>query len=139
MSALVIPWCTYTEPEIAHVGWTEAEARQRGHDVATFTVPLEEVDRAVLEGGTEGFARLHLERRRGRILGATLVARHAGETIGEVVLAMTAGLGIDALGRTIHPYPTVADALRRTADAQRRTRLTPRVRRLFERYFRWRR
>ena len=139
MSALVIPWCTYTEPEIAHVGWTETEARERGHDVATFTVPLEEVDRAVLEGGTEGFARLHLERRRGRILGATLVARHAGETIGEVVLAMTAGLGIDALGRTIHPYPTVADALRRTADAQRRTRLTPRVRRLFERYFRWRR
>ncbi|HYV56886.1 MAG TPA: mercuric reductase [Candidatus Nitrosopolaris sp.] len=139
MSALVIPWCTYTEPEIAHVGWTAAEARERGHDVATFTVPLAEVDRAVLEGGTEGFARLHLERRRGRILGATLVARHAGETIGEVVLAMTAGLGIDALGRTIHPYPTVADALRRTADAQRRTRLTPGVRRLFERYFRWRR
>jgi len=138
-SALVIPWCTYTDPEIAHVGWTEAEARERGQDVATFTVPLAEVDRAVLEGGTEGFARLHLERRRGRILGATLVARHAGETIGEVVLAMTAGLGIDALGRTIHPYPTVADALRRTADAQRRTRLTPRVRRLFERYFRWRR
>ena len=138
-SALVIPWTTYTEPEVAHVGLYERQAQERGIDVATFTVPLHEVDRAVLDGETEGFARVHLARRGGRILGATLVARHAGEMIGEVVLAMSAGLGIDAIGRTIHPYPTQSEVLRRLADAHRRQRLTPGVRRLLERYFRWRR
>jgi pyruvate/2-oxoglutarate dehydrogenase complex dihydrolipoamide dehydrogenase (E3) component len=138
-SALVIPWCTYTDPEVAHVGLSAEEAGRQGHDVVTVTAELAEVDRAVLDGETEGFARVHLARRGGRILGATLVARHAGEMIGEVVLAMSAGLGIDAIGRTIHPYPTQSEVLRRLADAHRRQRLTPGVRRLLERYFRWRR
>ena len=137
-STLVIPLCTYTDPEIAHVGVTADEAARRGDDVVTLTVPLEDVDRAVLEGETDGFARVHVDRKN-RILGATLVARHAGETIGEVVLAMTAGLGLDAIGRTIHPYPTQAEALRKLADARQRMRLTPGVKRLFETVLRWRR
>jgi pyruvate/2-oxoglutarate dehydrogenase complex dihydrolipoamide dehydrogenase (E3) component len=137
-SALVVPWCTYTEPEVAHVGFTPLELQERGTQHMTFTVPLTEIDRAVLDGDTEGFARLHVDSR-GRILGATLVAQHAGESIGEISLAMTAGLSLGDLARTIHPYPTQSEVLRRLADAHRRQRLTPGVRRLLERYFRWRR
>ena len=124
-SALTIPWCTYTEPEIAHVG--------------TSKVDLREIDRALLDGESEGYVRIAFERRRGRILGATIVAAHAGEMIGEVVLAMTAGAGLPALARTIHPYPTQAEALKRIGDAYVRSRFTPRLRSFFERYFRWRR
>jgi pyruvate/2-oxoglutarate dehydrogenase complex dihydrolipoamide dehydrogenase (E3) component len=105
-----------------------------GADIETFTVPLHEVDRAVLDGEPEGFARVHAERRSGRILGATLVAAHAGELIGEMSLAITAGLGLGDVARTIHPYPTQAEAWKRLGDAWNRTRLTRRVRRAFERF-----
>ena len=138
-STLVIPWCTYTDPEIAHVGLGAEEARRQGDAILTLTAGLDDVDRAVLDGQTEGFARVHLDRRRGRILGATLVARHAGETIGEVVLTMTAGLGLGAIAQTIHPYPTQSEILKRLADAHQRLRLTPRVHGLFTRWFRLRR
>jgi pyruvate/2-oxoglutarate dehydrogenase complex dihydrolipoamide dehydrogenase (E3) component len=127
-SALVVPWCTYTDPEVAHVGLYEQEARGRGIGVTTITVPLNDVDRAVLDGETEGFARVHLKKGSDRILGATIVARHAGEMISEMTLAMTSGLGLSAIGRTIHPYPTQAEALKKLADAYNRTRLTPFVR-----------
>ena len=133
-SALVIPWTTYTDPEVAHVGLYERQAQERGIDVATFTVPLHEVDRAVLDGEADGFARVHAERSSGKILGATLVAGHAGEMIGEMSLAITAGLSLGEVARTIHPYPTQAEAWKRLGDAWNRTRLTPRVRRLFERF-----
>ncbi|MEP6866038.1 MAG: mercuric reductase [Deltaproteobacteria bacterium] len=129
VSALTIPWCTYTDPEVAHVGISAEDAAKR-EDLVTLTVPLAEVDRAVLDGETEGFARVHADRK-GRILGATLVSRHAGETIGELALAMTHGLRLGALASTIHPYPTQAEAVRKLGDAYQRTRLTPRVRRLF--------
>jgi pyruvate/2-oxoglutarate dehydrogenase complex dihydrolipoamide dehydrogenase (E3) component len=138
-SALVIPWCTYTDPEVAHVGLYEKEARERGLDVTTLTVPLEEIDRAILDGDEEGFARVHVEKKSGRVHGATLVASHAGEMIGEMSLAITAGLSLATVGRTIHPYPTQAEVWKRLGDAWNRTRLTPRVRGLFERYLRWRR
>lgn len=137
-SALVIPWCTYTDPEIAHVGLYESEARERGLDVKTFTVPLSDVDRAVLDGDDDGFARVHADRK-GRILGATLVSRHAGESIGEMVLAMTHGLRLPALAQAIHPYPTQAEAWKRLGDAYQRTRLTPGARSFLERILSWRR
>jgi pyruvate/2-oxoglutarate dehydrogenase complex dihydrolipoamide dehydrogenase (E3) component len=127
-SSLVVPWCTYTDPEVAHVGIYEQEARDRGIGVTTLTVPLSDVDRAVLDGETEGFARVHLKKGSDRILGATIVARHAGEMISEMALAMTSGLGLSAIGRTIHPYPTQSEALKKLADAYNRTRLTPFVR-----------
>jgi len=104
-SSLVIPWSTYTDPEVAHVGIYEQEAKERGLSVKTFTVQLGEIDRAVLDGETKGFARLHIDERNGRILGATVVARHAGEMVGEVCLAMTEGLSASSLSKTIHPYP----------------------------------
>lgn len=128
VSALTIPWCTYTDPEVAHVGISAADAAKRA-GLVTLTIPLGEVDRAVLDGETDGFARVHCDRK-GRILGATLVARHAGETIGELALAMTHGLSLGALASTIQPYPTQAEAVRKLGDAYQRTRLTPRVQRV---------
>jgi pyruvate/2-oxoglutarate dehydrogenase complex dihydrolipoamide dehydrogenase (E3) component len=136
-SALVIPWCTYTDPEVAHVGLDEAEAKARGIDVQTFTEPMAHVDRAVLDGDTDGFVKVHLRAGSDRIVGATVVARHAGEMISELTLAMVGGLGLRTLARTIHPYPTQAEAIKRVADAYNRTRLTPFVKWLFHKWLAW--
>lgn len=138
-STLTIPWCTFTDPEIAHVGMYEREAAEKGIAVATMTVPLTAVDRAVLDGETEGFARVHLRKGTDKILGATLVARHAGEMINEVTFAITHGLGLAAIGRTIHPYPTQAEVLKKLADAYNRTRLTWWVQKVLGLWLRWRR
>jgi pyruvate/2-oxoglutarate dehydrogenase complex dihydrolipoamide dehydrogenase (E3) component len=138
-SALVIPWCTYTDPEIAHVGLTEKEAFARGIAVATYAHQLDDVDRAILDGETEGFVKIHVRARTDKIVGATIVAAHAGEMISEITLAMTAGLGLKSLARTIHPYPTQGEAIRRAADAWNRSRLTPFVKSLFTRWLAWRR
>lgn len=138
-SALVIPWCTYTDPEVAHVGMYEKDAKDKGIDVLTLTVPLSKVDRALLDGETDGFARVHLKRGSDTILGATIVARHAGEMISEISLAMTAGTGLSAIGKTIHPYPTQAEAIKKLADAYNRTRLTPFVKKLFAAWLKWQR
>jgi pyruvate/2-oxoglutarate dehydrogenase complex dihydrolipoamide dehydrogenase (E3) component len=136
-SALVIPWCTYTDPEVAHVGLYEAEAKARGIDVQTFTEPMAHVDRAVLDGDTDGFVKIHVRAGSDRIVGATVVARHAGEMISELTLAIVGGLGLRTLARTIHPYPTQAEAIKRVADAYNRTRLTPFVKGLFQKWLAW--
>ncbi len=136
-SALTIPWCTYTDPEVAHVGLSEQSATQQGIAVQTFTQSFAHVDRAVLDGETEGFVKVHIRAGSDRIVGATIVARHAGEMIGEITLAMTAGVGVGKLANTIHPYPTQAEAIKKVADAYNRTRLTPLVKRLFERWLKW--
>lgn len=138
-SVLVIPWCTYTDPEVAHVGMYEEEARTRGIAVTTLTVPLCEVDRAVIDGETDGFARVHLQKGCDKILGATIVARHAGEMIGELSLAMTAGLGLSAIGRAIHPYPTQGEVVKKLADSWNRSRLTPLVKKALEIWLKWQR
>jgi pyruvate/2-oxoglutarate dehydrogenase complex dihydrolipoamide dehydrogenase (E3) component len=139
VSELVIPWCTYTDPEVAHVGLTAEEAGRRGIGIQTFHVSLDEVDRAVLDGEADGFAAAHVRRGTDRIVGATVVAAHAGEMIGEVALAMTRGLGLAALSQTVHPYPTQAEVLRRLGDAWQKTRLTPRRAALLRALLRWRR
>ena len=138
-SALTIPWCTYTDPEIAHVGMYEREAVEKGIEVSTLTVPLSDIDRAVLDGEAEGFARVHLRKGTDKILGATIVARHAGEMINEFSLAITSGLGISAIAKTIHPYPTQAEVIKRLGDAYNRTRLTPFVKRLLSGWLKWQR
>lgn len=138
-SGLTIPWATYTSPEIAHVGLYEKDARERGIEVTTFTQPLSEVDRAILDGETEGFVRVHVRKGTDEILGATIVAEHAGDLISEITLAMTHKLGLGAIASTIHPYPTQAEAIRRVGDQYNRTRLTPRVKSLFTRLLAWRR
>ncbi len=129
-SALAMPWCTYTDPEIAHVGLYEQDAKDRHGDVTTLTVQLADNDRAVLDGETEGFARAHVDRK-GRLLGATFVARHAGESIGEASLAITTKQKLGALAMTIHPYPTQAEVWKRLGDTYNARRLTPRVRKVF--------
>jgi len=139
VSALVIPWCTYTDPEVAHVGMYEKDAQEKGIAVQTFTVALSDVDRALLDGESEGFARVHLKKGTDKILGATIVARHAGEMISEISLAMTADLGLSAIGKTIHPYPTQAEAIKKLADAYNRIRLTPFIKRIFTRWLAWQR
>jgi pyruvate/2-oxoglutarate dehydrogenase complex dihydrolipoamide dehydrogenase (E3) component/uncharacterized membrane protein YdjX (TVP38/TMEM64 family) len=136
---LVIPWCTYTDPEIAHVGYYEKDARAAGIDVATLTESLEHVDRALLDGESDGFARVHYDKKSGRILGGTIVARHAGEMIGELTLAIAAKQKIGTLSSTIHPYPTQAEVLRKLGDAYMRTRLTPAVKTVLGKWLEWRR
>jgi len=137
VSSLLIPHCTYTSPELAHVGLTPAEARERGIPVETFTVPFSQVDRAVLDGETEGFTRVHVFRGTDRIAGATVVAPHAGELISELTLAMRQGIRLRALARVIHPYPSCAESIRKLGDLYLATRLTPFVRALLRAWFRW--
>lgn len=139
MSRLVIPWCTFTDPEVARVGLSEAEARDRNVAYRAFEVGFDSVDRAILDGQTEGFIRVLVEPKRGRIVGATVVAAHAGEMISELALAMTRGIGLGALANVIHPYPTQAEAIKRVGDAFNRSRLTPLVASLFRRVLAWRR
>lgn len=137
--SLIIPWCTYTDPEIAHVGRYEAEARQQGIEVESFIQPFDSVDRAVVDGEEEGFVKVHVKAGTDRILGATIVARHAGEMISEMTLAMSLGAGLGKLSGVIHPYPTQAEAIRKAADAYNRTRLTPFVKKVLEKWLAWRR
>ncbi|HEY2969775.1 MAG TPA: mercuric reductase, partial [Casimicrobiaceae bacterium] len=125
LSALTIPWCTYTDPEIAHVGLYVREARDRDIPVKTFTIPMHDVDRAIADGQEVGFVKIHVKEGTDRILGATVVASHAGDMINEITLAMVAGIGLGTLARVIHAYPTQAEAIKKAADAYSRTRLTP--------------
>jgi pyruvate/2-oxoglutarate dehydrogenase complex dihydrolipoamide dehydrogenase (E3) component len=134
-SHLTLPWCTYTDPEIAHVGLYEGEAKQRGIAVASYTQELAEVDRAVLDGETGGFVKVLVKAGSDQIVGATIVASHAGEMISELTTAIKAGVGLGSLGDVIHPYPTQADAIRRAAGLYTRTRLTPTVAGLMKRWF----
>ena len=128
LSALVIPWCTYTDPEIAHVGLYVRRANERGIPVKTFTVPMHEVIRALTDDEETGFVKIHVEEGGDRILGATIVGRHAGEMINEITLAMVAGLGLRTLAKVIHPYPTQAEAIRKAADACSRSLSKPAAR-----------
>ena len=137
--SLNVPWCTYTEPEIAHVGLYEADAHRKGIEVETFTQPLADVDRAILDGEDAGFARVHVRKGSDRILGATIVAADAGNLISEVSVAMKAGAGLGTIGGVIHPYPTQAEALRKAANQLRKARFTDRQKALLSRLFAWRR
>ena len=136
-SGLVIPLCTYTDPEIAHVGLYERDAEDGEIKVTTFMERFSEIDRAVTDSATEGLIKVHVEEGSDRILGATIVAEHAGEMINEITLAMVADVGLGKISGVVHPYPTQAEAIRRTADAYNRTRLKPFVKMLFDRYLSW--
>jgi len=139
LSALHMPWCTYTDPEIAHVGLAEHDAAERGIAIDTYVRPLREVDRAILDGEEDGFVKVHAKKGTGTILGATIVARHAGDMISEITLAMNAKVGLGSLANVIHPYPTQADAIRQVGDLYNRGRLTPTVKRLFRAFLALRR
>ena len=127
LSGLTMPWCTYTDPEVAHVGLYEANAKEQGIETDTFKVEMAAVDRAQADGETEGFVKVLVKKGSDQILGATIVSTHAGEMIGEISVAMATKAGLGTLAKVIHPYPTQAEAIKRVADAYNRTRLTPRV------------
>lgn len=129
---LVMPWATYTSPEIAHVGMTAAQAAEKGDEVITYTAQMSEVDRAVLEEATDGFARVHVDRNSGRIVGATMVSSHAGESIGEMALAITSGLKMSDIGATIHPYPTQAEIWKKLANNHLKKSFTPLIAKIFK-------
>ncbi len=130
LSSLVMPWTTYTDPEIAHVGMYEHEAQQKGIEVDTIKIPFSSVDRAIADGEEEGFVKILHKKNSDEILGATIVARHAGEMISEVTTAIVGKLGLNTLSSVIHPYPTQAEGIKKAADAYRRTLLKPSTKRL---------
>ena len=134
-----MPWATFTEPEVARVGLSETEAAQTGARFDVHRFPYSELDRAILESEDEGFVKVIASRGRGAILGATIVGAGAGELIHEFALAMQQGIGLQALSSLIHVYPTLSQAVQRTADAFMRTRLTPGARALFSRLYAWQR
>jgi pyruvate/2-oxoglutarate dehydrogenase complex dihydrolipoamide dehydrogenase (E3) component len=117
LSAEIIPWCTFTDPEIAHVGMYVTEARRKNIPVKTFTILMHEVDRAIADGEEEGFVKLHVRDGTAELLGATVVAAHAGDLINEISLAMSAGLDLHALARVHQPYPTQSQAIKMAARA----------------------
>ncbi|MEA5486948.1 MULTISPECIES: mercuric reductase [Pseudanabaena] len=127
VSDLVVPWVTFTDPEIAHVGMYASEARAKGLETDEIKIPFTAVDRAIFDGETEGFVKILHQKGSDRILGGTIVARHAGEMIGEISLAIVAKQGLNTLSSVIHSYPTQADAIKKAADAYRKTLLTPRT------------
>jgi pyruvate/2-oxoglutarate dehydrogenase complex dihydrolipoamide dehydrogenase (E3) component len=138
-SSLVIPWCTYTDPEVAHVGMYEKEAKEIGIPAQTVVQELKETDRAILDGEDEGFVKVHVNPKTSKILGATIVAAHAGEMVNEITLAMTAGISLKTLASVIHPYPTQAESIKRVAGAYYRTKVPPLVKKILTKWMEWHR
>lgn len=130
VSDLTVPWVTYTAPEVAHVGMSDAEAQAAGKRVQSYGVDMSAIDRGVIDGDTGAYCRIHVDARRGTLLGATMVAERAGEAIGELALAISQRLTVSQLAATVHPYPTGSEGWKRAADAWSRSRLTPGVARL---------
>ncbi|GAB4373281.1 MAG: mercuric reductase [Elainellaceae cyanobacterium] len=139
LSHLTMPWCTYTDPEVAHVGITAQAVQERSHEIRVFSLPLCDVDRAIADGETTGFAKIYISKDSDRILGATIVARHAGEMINEVTLAMEKKLGLGAIAAVIHPYPTQAEVIRKVADQYSLSRFTPLIKKLSSTWMQWQR
>ena len=138
-SDLTIPWVTYTDPEVAHVGMYPADAEAKGIEIDTFTTYLKDIDRGRADGEEAGFVKIHVKKGSDKILGATIVGSHAGDMISEVTVAIVGGLGLKTIQQVIHPYPTLAEAIRKCADAWNRTRLTPTVAKLFNKWLAWNR
>jgi pyruvate/2-oxoglutarate dehydrogenase complex dihydrolipoamide dehydrogenase (E3) component len=131
VSDLLIPWATYTDPEVAHVGLYEKDLNERNIPFATFKREFSDVDRGIVDGIASGYVKIHVAKGKDRILGATIVGSHAGDMISEITVAMQAGMGLGRLAGVIHPYPTAAEAIRQCGDAYNRQRLTPAVKSIF--------
>ena len=137
VESLIMPWCTFTEPEVAHVGMYEKDAKENGIEVETYTYKLDEVDRAILDGEDEGFARIHVQKGTDKILGATIVAARAGDMISEFSVLMKAGAGAKTLAGTIHPYPTQAEVNKKVVNLWRKAHFSPRTKNLLMKLFTW--
>jgi pyruvate/2-oxoglutarate dehydrogenase complex dihydrolipoamide dehydrogenase (E3) component len=139
LSRLVMPWCTYTDPEIAHVGLYERDAKARGIALDTYAVPIARANRAVTDGQEEGLVKIHVKKGTAEIVGGTVVAAHAGDLITQLTLAITQKIPLGAFTSVIYPYPTQGEALKAAAGLYTRGRLTPTVKRIFETVLRLRR
>jgi len=139
LSDLKMPWCTYTEPEIAHVGYYGRDAEQAGVAIDTFEVSIAEANRAVTDGQEEGLVKVHVKQGTDEIVGATIVSAHAGDLITQFTMAIVHKIGLGAFTNIIYPYPTQGEAIKRAAGAYTRTRLTPMVKGLFDRWMSWQR
>ncbi len=137
VESLNMPWCTFTDPEIAHVGMYEQDAKEKGLEVETYTYKLDEVDRAILDGDEEGFARVHIQKGTDKILGATIVASHAGDMISEFSVAMKTGGGAKLIAGTIHPYPTQAEVNKKVINLWRKAHFTQRTKNMLIKLFAW--
>jgi pyruvate/2-oxoglutarate dehydrogenase complex dihydrolipoamide dehydrogenase (E3) component len=133
----VIPWATFTEPEVARVGLNETEAKDRNIPYELTTFQLEELDRAIADEEAHGIVKVLTVPGKDRILGATIVGAHAGDLIIEFILAMRHGLGLEKLLGTIHIYPTLVEANKYAAGAWKRAHVSPRVLAFLERYHAW--
>ena len=131
MNYSVVPWCTYTDPEVAHVGLSEKEAQKNATAHDLFRIDLSDVDRAVVEDEDVGFAKILTSKGSDKILGATIVGTHAGDLLHEFVLAMSAKIGLGKIASAIHAYPTLAELARKAGDKYNKRRLTPRARKIF--------
>jgi pyruvate/2-oxoglutarate dehydrogenase complex dihydrolipoamide dehydrogenase (E3) component len=130
----VVPWCTFTDPELARVGLSETEAKARGVLHRVYRFPFDDIDRARTEGETEGLAKIVTDPK-GKLLGAAIVGPHAGELIAEYVLALAQGMNAKELTGVIHAYPTLAQINRRVADQRLKEGLTPTAKTWIQRLF----
>jgi pyruvate/2-oxoglutarate dehydrogenase complex dihydrolipoamide dehydrogenase (E3) component len=112
---MIVPWCTYCDPEIAHVGMNVWDAKLQSISVKTFTIMMHDVDRAITDGRDEGFVKIHVRDGTDEILGATIVASRASEMINEVAVIMNAKLGMRQVADILHTYPAQSDAIRLAA------------------------
>ncbi len=139
LSVLTIPWATYTDPEVAHVGIYGHQSEAEGVEVDTYTKHFSDVDRAILESETSGFVRVHTKKGSDKILGATIVGPHAGDQISEISLAMATNAGLAKISNVIHPYPTQSEAIRQVGDMYNKTRLSPFLKKTLSTLLRFRR
>ena len=131
VSDLLVPWATYTDPEVAHVGLYEKDLDDRNIPYSVVTREFKDVDRSIVDGMEKGFVKILLAKGKDKILGATIVGDHAGDLISEISVAIQGGMGLGRLAGVIHPYPTTAEAIRQCGDAYNRERLTPTVKSIF--------
>jgi pyruvate/2-oxoglutarate dehydrogenase complex dihydrolipoamide dehydrogenase (E3) component len=134
-----IPWATFTDPEVARVGLNEQEAKEQGIACEASRFDLSELDRAIIDGATQGFVKVLTLPGKDTILGATIVGEHAGELIAEYVLAMKHGIGLNRILATLHTYPTFAEANKYAAGVWKKAHAPLRLLRWLERFHAWRR
>lgn len=135
----VVPWTTFTDPEVARVGMSEEEAKQQGKEYEVTRYDMDHLDRALADGEAHGFIKVLTEPGKDKMLGVTIVGYHAGELIGEFVFAMTHGMGLKSIAAVTHIYPTLGEANKFTANAWRNARLPEKYFPLMEKFFRWQR
>ncbi len=135
----VLPACTFTEPEAARVGLSEAEAKEQGTGIEVVKYEFSELDRAIAEGATTGFVKVLVVPGKDKILGASVVGERAGELIAVFALAMKQGIGLDKILGTVFAYPTFAEAIKSVAGERRKRHQPEKLLQFAERYHRWQR